>query len=74
MKVCSICKQPKDDLDFYAKQSACKECCKQRQIQYNQQHRDYINARQAKYNQEHKSINKKGYDRRKRPWIQLSGQ
>lgn len=54
MKICSICKQAKSDLDFYAKQSACKECCKQRQRQYNKQNRDYINTRQAKYNQEHK--------------------
>lgn len=53
MKQCSVCKQYKENLDFYAKQSACKECCKQRQREYNQQHRDYINQRQRKYNQQH---------------------
>lgn len=54
LKQCSICKQLLSISAFYAKQSACKECCKQRQRLYNQKHRDYINQRQKQYNDKNK--------------------
>lgn len=54
LKFCSICNKYLPLSEFYAKQSACKECVKQRQREYNQKHRDYINQRQQQYNNTHK--------------------
>lgn len=54
LKQCTKCKEWKTQEEFYAKQSACKECVKQRQKEYNQKHRNYINQRQQQYNDTHK--------------------
>lgn len=55
LKLCPVCNQMKDrKLDFYAKQSCCKECTKAKQRAYNEAHRAQINQRQRAYNATHK--------------------